>query len=131
MSDRAKALGALAAFFVASFVGARLLSPWAEVIALWLIIGIGAMSTTFAVYYMLFRPWWTTRIGRAMLASSSGLAMLTDISLVYRWLGDDYPWRDAVLLTVLWVIFVGACYKNGALFLPDRWRSSPSTDHSL
>lgn len=125
MTDRTKALGALALFIALSFAGwwivSAVFAQHADLIALILVIGIAPPSTLFALGYVLTRPWWSTRIGRAMLISTLGLALLVDIALLYNFLGDDYALRDAVRLTVYWVICVGAWYKFGALYLPQRF----------
>lgn len=119
MSERSRALGGLALFLVASFVAAWVVSMslprLVDDLAFVLVAGIAPPATLFALLYTFTRPWWTTMIGRAMLISSTGLALLVDISLLYRWLGDDYALRDAVRLTVFWVVCAGAWWKFGAL----------------
>lgn len=94
---------------------AYLLQPWADTAALVAIISIAPTSTLFALVYGFTVPWWETLIGRAMLASSTGLAMLVDITLLYQWLGDDYALRDMVRLSVFFTVSLGAAYKAAAL----------------
>jgi hypothetical protein len=67
--------------------------------------------------------WWRNPAGRALMTSSTGLALLIDISLVYQWLGDDYALRDVVRLTVFGVIAAGAWQKLYAL-LSTSWHVS-------
>lgn len=117
MSPRRKAFTTLAATVLVSFFLAWLVTPWADIAAVAIVIGIAPAATLFAVIYMFTRPWWTTIIGRAMLISSSGLALLVDIALLYKFFGDNYALRDAVRLTVYWMIFLGAWYKLAALVL--------------
>jgi hypothetical protein len=107
---------------VAVVLGAWLLSPWADVVALVLVAGIAPPATLFAIIYGLTVPWWQTLIGRAMLVSSAGLALLVDISLLYQWLGDDYAQRDTVRLAVFGLVFLGAWFKFLALML-EKWRA--------
>lgn len=122
MSERSKAFASVAAAFILSFGLSLALTPWADLVAIIVVVGIAATSSTFAVVYATTRPWWTTTIGRAMLISSSGLALLTDIALLYNFLGDDYALRDAVRLTVYIVILIGSCYKLRALLRERRGR---------
>lgn len=101
---------------VAAVIGlAEILTPWADTVALITVIGIAPAATLFAIIYGFTVPWWQTMIGRAMLASSVGLALLVDISLLYNWLGDDYSLRDMVRLSVFFTVFLGAWFKLGAL----------------
>jgi hypothetical protein len=134
MTERMKALTWLAALVVAAFCISWALTPWADVVALVLVLALSVPATLFAGVYMFTRPWWTTAIGKAMLVSSMSLALLVDISLLYMWLGDDYWLRDAVRLTVYTLILAGACFKCYALFAPSWMRPlwcKRSGDHSL
>jgi hypothetical protein len=131
MTDRFKALGTLALCVLVAFGLSWVLSPWADVVALVLVIAMAPFATLFALAYMLTRPWWTTAIGRAILVSSLSLALLIDISLLYQWLGDDYYFRDAVRLTVFQLILGGILYKCRALFLPNVGRRRSNTDDRL
>lgn len=121
MTDRTKAFLWLGAAFVGAFLVGAVLAPWAEVAAVVLVLGIAVTSTLFAAAYMFTRPWWSTPIGRALLISSTSLALLTDIALLYQWLGDDYALRDVVRLTVYTLIFLGASLKCVA-FVAERRR---------
>lgn len=64
--------------------------------------------------------WWRNPAGRALMTSSTALALLIDISLLYQWLGDDYALRDAVRLSVYALIAAGAWQKLYAL-LRESW----------
>ena len=87
----------------------------ADLAALLLIVGTAPAITLFTVLYGLTTKWWQQWIGRALFLSSMGLALLVDISLLYRVLGDDYALRDVVRLTVYSIIFLGAWFKLIAL----------------
>lgn len=117
MTDRAKALASLGLFTLVAFGLSWALTPWADTAAIVIVIAIAPAATGFALLYMLASPWWTTAIGRAMLISSTALALLVDIALIYQWLGDDYRFRDAVRLTVYLWICLGAWWKFGALVI--------------
>lgn len=78
----------------------------ADVIALILVLAMAPPATLFPILYA-FRPWWKSLIGRALMTHSVGLALLIDISLLYKAFGDDYPGRDVVRLAVYAVILVG------------------------
>lgn len=64
--------------------------------------------------------WYRSPAGRALMVSTTGLALLVDISLAYQWLGSDYALRDAVRLTVYAWVALGAWLKFGALIY--EWR---------
>lgn len=78
-----------------------------------LVYGTAIPATTFAVTYGLTTPWWTTMIGRALLVSSSALALLVDLSLVSNWWGIILP--EWVVIGVFALIFTGAWLKLLAL----------------
>lgn len=90
-----------------------------DTIALWLIIAAAPPATLFpfCFAYVSRGVWYRNPIGRALMTSSTGLALLLDISLIYQWLGDDYALRDVVRLTVFFVICAGAWLKFLALLL--------------
>jgi hypothetical protein len=91
------------------------LTPWADTASIILVLLVAPPATLFAIIYGFTVPWWQTVIGRAMLVSSTGLALLVDISLLYNWLGDDYAARDVVRLSVFTIICLGAWWKFAAL----------------
>ena len=95
----------------------------ADTAALWLIIAAAPPATLFpfCFAYISRGVWWRNPAGRALMTSSTGLALLIDISLAYQWLGDDYFLRDAVRLTVFAIIAAGAYQKLYAL-LRASWR---------
>ena len=78
----------------------------ADLIALILVVLMAPPATLFPILYA-FRPWYQSLIGRALMTHSVGLALLIDISLLYKAFGDDYFLRDAVRLTVYALILVG------------------------
>lgn len=94
--------------------------------AAFLLIALAAPPLTMFVPYYAWvarHSWWRNPAGRALMVSTSGLALLVDISLLYQVLGDDYRYRDAVRLTVYTWIVVGAWLKFGALVYESRRRS--------
>jgi hypothetical protein len=93
---------------------------WAVVLVI--IAAPPATLFPFCFAYISRGIWWRNPTGRALMTSSTGLALLIDISLLYNWLGDDYALRDAVRLTVFAVIAAGAWLKLGAL-LHTAWRA--------
>lgn len=68
------------------------------------------------------RNWFRTVLGWALMTSSTGLALLVDISLLYQWLGDNYALRDVVRLSVYSLIVAGAWLTLGAMAY--EWRVS-------
>lgn len=81
-----------------------------------------ATAFPFAYAYVARGVWWRTPTGRALMTSSTALALLIDISLAYQAFGDDYALRDAVRLTVYALIVLGAWLKLGALIYEARDR---------
>lgn len=100
----------------------------ADTAATVLVIAAAPAATLFPfVYAWVARGiWWRTPTGRALMASSTGLALLIDISLVYKAFGDDYALRDAVRLSVYALIALGAWLKFGALLY--EWSKSRRDD---
>lgn len=101
----------------------------AETAAVALIIIAAPAATLFPfVYGWVARGvWWHNPTGRALMASSVGLALLIDIALIYKAFGDDYALRDAVRLSVYALIALGAWLKLGALLY--EWAKSRETHH--
>lgn len=85
-----------------------------DTLATVLIASMVVPATLFPVVYAT-RPWYRTMIGRALMTMSVGMALLVDISLLYRFFGDDYPGRDAVRLIVFGIIAAGLWYQFLAL----------------
>lgn len=104
----------------AGFVLARVLDPTVDQAARWLIYATSPAVTVFVVLYATTVPWWKTSIGRALLVSSAALMMLIDLSVAFQLFGADYLGRDAVRLTVLSLVFLGAWLKLYAL-LSEKW----------
>lgn len=96
----------------------------ADTVALLLIIAAAPPLTLFVPYYAWVARgvWWRNPAGRALMVSTSGLALLVDISLLYAVFGDEYPYRDAVRLTVYAWITAGSWLKFGALVYESRHR---------
>ena len=95
-----------------------------DTVALILIACAAPPLTMFVPYYAWVARgvWYRNPAGRALMVSTSGLALLVDISLLYAVFGDNYPGRDIVRLTVyVWVV-LGAWLKFGALVYESRHR---------
>lgn len=94
----------------------------ADLAAVLLVLAAAPAATAFPIAYAWIARgvWWRTPAGRALMTSSTALALLIDISLVYQFLGDDYALRDAVRLTVFALIAAGAWLKFGALIYEHR-----------
>lgn len=114
------ALSALAVA-AAAFALCHTLDPTVDQAAQWLVYAAAPPVTVFVVLYAFTTPWWSTWIGRALLVSSIGFALLIDLSVLYQWLGADYLGRAAVRLTVLSLVCAGAWLKLTAL-LTEKWR---------
>jgi hypothetical protein len=94
----------------------------ADLAALILIGATAPAITLFCLIYGFTSPWYKTLIGRALFVSSTGLALLVDISLLYKWLGDNYFLRDLVRLSVYGFICAGAWLKLAAV-VSEKWRA--------
>ncbi|MCZ4498859.1 MAG: hypothetical protein JWQ74_1412 [Marmoricola sp.] len=64
-------------------------------------------ATGFTIVYGLGSPWYKSLLGRALFTHALGMALLIDISVLYKFFGDDYAGRDVVSITVYAVIIVG------------------------
>ena len=94
----------------------------ADALAVLLVVIAAPAATLFPPCYAYIARgvWYRTPAGRALMTSSTALALLIDISLAYQWLGDDYALRDVVRLTVFALVALGAWLKFGALVY--EWR---------
>lgn len=99
----------------------------ANVIATVLVILAAIPATIFPLLYSR-SPWRETLIGRALMTSTVGLALLVDISLLYKVFGDEYFARDVVRLVVYFIITAGA-YLNLWALLGARRRHHPDIEH--
>lgn len=79
----------------------------ADTAAVLLVLLAAPPATAFPIAYGFTAKWWKSSVGWGLLMSSSGLALLIDISLLYNWLGDDYYLRDVVRLSVYSAIVAG------------------------
>lgn len=89
--------------------------PSAERVVEWLVYGTAPPATLFALIYGLTTPWWRSLIGRALLVSSTALALLVDLALLFQWLGPEYLGRSYVRVTVFGLVCLGAWLKFAAL----------------
>lgn len=72
-------------------------------------------ATGFTLVYGLGSPWYRSLLGRALFTHALGMMLLIDISVAYKFIGDDYPGRDLVSITVYTVIIVGSWAQFVAL----------------
>lgn len=72
-------------------------------------------ATAYWALYAFTAPWWRSVVGRAMFTKATGLMLLCDVSAAYQFLGDDYPGRDFVRLTVFTIVVVGLWFQLGSL----------------
>ena len=95
----------------------------ADTAAILLVVAAAPAATLFPFAYAWIARgiWWRTWTGRALMTSSTALALLIDISLAYQAFGDNYALRDVVRLTVFALIAAGAWLKLGALVY-ETWR---------
>jgi len=80
-----------------------------------LLIASAPPATLFPLLYGFTLPWYASLIGRALMISSVGLALLVDISLAYRILGAEYQARDFVRISVFSLITIGSYLQLWAL----------------
>lgn len=92
----------------------------ADVAAVVLVLLMAPPATLTPICYGLTAPWWRSPVGWSLMASTTGLGLLVDISLLYQWLGDDYFLRDAVRLSVYSLILAGTYLTFAAWFV--TWR---------
>ena len=87
-----------------------------------LLVFIAAVpATLFPIVYWR-RPWRASFLGRALMTKATGLALLIDTTLLYVWLGDDYPYRQLVRALVYTLITVGIIMQFTALCIAPRSR---------
>lgn len=94
----------------------------ADTLAVLLVIAMAPAATAFPIVYGLTSPWYRSLVGRALMTKAVGLAALIDISIVYEFMGDDYPGRDAVRLTVFSLILAGVWLQFAALMV-EKYRA--------
>lgn len=111
------------ALFALAVVVLVIASPTYEQLVDTLVLPTAIEATLFVLIYGATTHWWTTWIGRALLTSSLGLALLLDTSLLNRWFGFVLP--DWGLIVMLVVIFGGATLKLTALLTEkyDAWHT--------
>jgi hypothetical protein len=81
-----------------------------------LVYAAAPATTLLPVLYWITARWWKSLAGWALMTAKVGLAMLVDLSLLFRRFGPAYPHRQDYLLAAFAVITVGA-YLYLAVFL--------------
>lgn len=88
-----------------------------DALAIW-VLRIGAPATSlFVILYGFTVRWWEFWIGRALMVSSTGMAMLCDVALLNRLFPKGYPLQQDVILTLLCFISMGGFLKLLALLV--------------
>lgn len=93
----------------------------ADTIALVMVAIMAPFATLNVILYALY-PWYRSLIGWRLMAGDLGLALLIDISLLYKAFGDSYALRDVVRLTVYALVLVGVLFTTCTLILAQRER---------
>lgn len=75
-----------------------------------------AVPVTVYVFFYLFRPWWTTPSGRAMMIKGWGNALVVNLVAAALLFGD-YPYRAELRLLGMLTFFVGITYLCLSLLL--------------
>ena len=99
----------------------------ADDVVLVLIWAAAIPATAFVFLYpVMARNFYREWIGRALFASSLGLATLLDLSLLSNMTNRDYLHRDFIRITVMSIVTVGANFKLLALLLGKfgAWRTA-------
>lgn len=109
-----------AALAAAAFLLCHTLDPTGDQAVEFLIYATAPPATLFALIYGFTTPWYRTMIGRALLTSSTALALLVDVSLLFQWLGPEYLGRAYVRLIVFGLVCLGAWLKFSAL-IGQKW----------
>lgn len=109
-----------AAFLIVSVVGVLTLYHTGtdpDSLAIW-VLRIGAPATSLFVFLYGFTVrWWEFWIGRALMVSSTGMALLCDVALLNRVYPKGYPLQEDVVLTLLCFISMGGFLKLTALLV--------------
>lgn len=88
-----------------------------DALAIW-VLRVGAPATSlFVLLYGFTVRWWEFWIGRALMVSSTGMALLCDVALLNRVFPDGYPLQQDVILTLLCFISMGGFLKLIALLV--------------
>lgn len=92
----------------------------AELVAVLLIFAVATAQSAFIVIYGIWSPWWRTWLGRAVFTKGLGLALLADLALAHNLLGEEYPGRDVIRLTIFTLLAVGAWLQLAVLISEKR-----------
>lgn len=90
-----------------------------DVIALGLLLVMVPAATAFPILYA-WQPWSSEAVGRALMLSSVGLALLVDFAVLYRLLDGEIP--PGVRVVVYLLIAVGMYYQLFNLVRAQRRR---------
>jgi hypothetical protein len=85
---------------------------------------VAAPAATFYAFFYVWRPWYSTPQGRALMLKSVGSAMLLDMALAAV-LWPEYPGRDTVRVVAFTLWAVGIVYLLGTLLFSPGARAYP------
>ena len=84
-----------------------------ETLALIIVWAAAPAATLVPIVYGLLQPWWRSLTGRALMTSTVGLALLIDLSLIFRaWDGHLQTKREIAL-----AIYVLICAGSWLMLL--------------
>lgn len=87
----------------------------ADLVRLILVVAMVPFVTANIFLYGVGSPWYKSTIGWWLFCDVLGLGLLVDITVVYKFLGDDYSARDIVSITVFSIILAGAVFGTVTL----------------
>lgn len=73
-------------------------------------------------------PWASSLVGRSLMTSSVGLALLIDLSLMIRVFGPDYYGHDVIVLVAFAIMILGS-YMQFFSLLKARRHHHPDIEH--
>ncbi|WP_310962159.1 putative phage holin [Nocardioides terrisoli] len=77
-------------------------------VALWIIVAAAPAATAVPIVYAATARWWRSLIGRAMMTSAVGLALLVDLSLIFHGWSGHLGVKEAIALVVYGIVACGA-----------------------
>lgn len=85
-------------------------------IGTWLLYFAAPAANLFPVLYALSAPWHRSAVGRAIVTSKVGLALLVDAAVIAHFTRSlTYPYHDQLVLFAFALIAVGTWMYLGAL----------------
>jgi hypothetical protein len=91
-------------------------------LALWIIWAAAPPATLVPILYGFTARWWASLSGRALMTSALGLALLIDLSLMFRSWEGHVDLKQRIALVVYALICVGAWLMLFSL-IRVQWRA--------